>query len=734
MKQKFSVSGMYCSACSARVKKCVSELNGVTSAEVNLISNSMTVEYDPDVQNFDTICESVNNLGYKASEYVYKNASLELQSKQLKTMKKSLVASIILLCLLMVFSMQHMLGYPLPTMFHNPLVMAITQLIFTIPIIILNFGYFTRGFKNLFALAPNMDSLIALGSSASLIYSLIILAQLIASQINGSVAKPFGHLYFESAAMILTLVTLGKFLESKGKNKTSEAIEKLINLTPKTATVIVDNKETIIPVTHVKEGDYIVALPGEIIAVDGTVIDGTSSVDTSSITGESLPQEITIGSKVTAATTNISGKIIYRAEKVGEDTTIAQIIRLVEDAGSSTAPISRLADKISLYFVPTVIAISLITAIVWLIIGKGFSFAFNCAISVLVISCPCALGLATPTAIMTGIGVGARHGVLVKSAAILEATHKVTTILLDKTGTITKGEPSVCAVYGDCLEVAASLEKNSTHPLAKAVINYVQQNDVALLEVENFTLESGLGISGTINGEKVLGGSYRYMQENNIDFSCFNTQIDELHKKGATLLLFAKNGLALGVIGVTDTLKDDSVIAIEHLKKMGKRIIMLTGDNESAASTIASAVKLDEFKFNVLPQDKESTVKELQSKGEIVAMVGDGINDAPALINSDVGIAIGAGTDIAIESADIVLVNNSLNDVVTTLKLSHAVIKNIKRSLFWAFFYNSAGIPIAAGVLYSLGIMLNPMIAAATMSFSSVCVVLNALTLRKFKP
>ncbi len=734
MKQKFSVSGMYCAACSARVKKCVSELDGVISADVNLISGAMTVEYNPELQTFDSICDSVNALGYNAGEYVYKNVASQTHLKELSSVKKRLIASIILLVVLMFFSMQHMFGYPLPSMFENALVMTATQLALTIPVIVLNFGYFTRGFKNLVKLAPNMDSLIALGASASFIYSLVIFVEMLISHFTSTHSLTHGHLYFESAAMILTLVSLGKYLEAKGKNKTGEAVERLMGLTPKTAVILDNGNEKSVPVTHIKEGDLVVALPGDIIAVDGVVVEGISSVDTSAITGESIPLEITAGSKVTGATANISGKIVYRAEKVGEDTTIAQIIRLVEDAGGSAAPISRLADKISLYFVPIVICIAIITAIVWLIIGKDFSFAYNCAISVLVISCPCALGLATPTAIMAGIGVGAKYGVLVKSASVLEMAHKIDTVVLDKTGTVTEGKPTVCKIYGDCLQIAASLEKNSTHPLAKAIMNYTDRQNVSPLKVDNFASIAGLGISGEINGNVVLGGNQRYMSENNVDFSMFENEIQTLTQNGATLLLFAKNGKALGVIGVTDSLKNDSVNAINELKKMNKRVIMLTGDNQTAAEAIAKAANIDEFKFGVLPQDKETTVRELQANGSVVAMVGDGINDAPALMSANVGIAIGAGTDIAIESADIVLVNSTLSDVVTALRLGDAVIKNIKRSLFWAFFYNSAGIPIAAGMLYSLGIMLNPMIAAAAMSFSSVFVVTNALLLRKFKP
>lgn len=735
MKQRFSVTGMYCAACSSRVQKTVSALDGVVSADVNLISGSMTVEYDPYSQSFDSICEAVKQAGYGAGEYVYKSSHSEESAALSKKMLRRLILSFVFLILLMVFSMQHMFGYPLPHIFHDGLIMAAVQMILTVPIIILNFGYFTRGFKNLVRLSPNMDSLIALGSSAAFLYSLAVSADILIDRLSGeSAMAAHGDLYFESAAMILTLVSLGKYLEARGKSRTGEAVESLMRLAPKTAVILRGDREETVSVTSVREGDLLVSRPGDMIAVDGTVTEGSSSVDTSAITGEGIPREVTAGDKVTGATVNLSGKITYRAEKVGEDTTIAQIIRLVEEAGGSAAPISRLADKISLYFVPTVIVIAVAAAIIWLIIGKEFSFALGIAISVLVISCPCALGLATPAAIMAGIGVGAKNGVLVKSAAVLESAHETDTVVLDKTGTVTVGKPTVTGVYGDVMRLAVSLEKNSTHPLAHAVTEYADSHGITPAEVTDFKSLPGLGLSGAIGENRVIGGNMRFMEQNNVDFSEYSRQIDELEKNGATLLLFAENGRAVGVIGVTDSLKPDSAEAIAKLRAMGKRLIMLTGDSEAAAAAVAAKAGFDEYKSGVLPQDKESVIRELQKNGRKVAMVGDGINDAPALTRANVGIAIGAGTDIAIESADIVLVNSSLNDAVTAFKLGNAVIRNIKMSLFWAFFYNSAGIPIAAGALYGLGILLNPMIAAAAMSFSSVCVVLNALRLRRFRP
>ncbi len=735
MKQRFSVSGMFCAACSARVQKAVSELDGVTAADVNLIANSMTVEYDPDKQSFDSICQAVSDAGYIAGEYVYKNSATNKDAATLKIIFTRLITSFVLLFVLMFFSMQHMFGYYIPQVFLDPIVMAVTQLVITVPIIILNFDYFKRGFKNLVKLSPNMDSLIALGSSASFLYSLYILIIHVLNRLDIANIDLHGeHLYFESAAMILTLITLGKFLEARGKRKTGAAVESLMKLAPKTAILLnPDSTEQTVKVTSVKVGDLLVARPGDTIAVDGVVIEGSSSIDSSAITGESIPVEIAEGDKVTGATQNLTGRIIYKAQKVGEDTTIAKIIHLVEEAGGSAAPISRLADKVSLYFVPAVIGIAMLTVAVWLILNREFSFALDAGISVLVISCPCALGLATPAAIMAGIGAGAKNGILVKSAAVLETSHKVDTVVLDKTGTVTEGKPTVSYVFGDVLQLAVTMEKNSSHPLATAVCRYAEDAGIEPLSVDGFENFAGLGIKGTINGKTALGGSLKFMTENNIDFSSFESAISEIQNDGATLLLFSLDGKALGVIGVKDKIKPDSVESVAKMKAMGKRVVMLTGDSDSAARSVAENVRVDEYRANVLPQDKNGFIKELQESGHCVAMVGDGINDAPALCTADIGIAIGAGTDIAIEAADIVLSGSSLNEAVTAFRLGDAVIRNIKLSLFWAFFYNTLGIPVAAGALSFIGITLNPMIAAAAMSCSSVCVVLNALRLTRFK-
>lgn len=735
MKQRFSVEGMFCSACSARVKRTVETLQGVNNVEVNLIANSMTVDYDSDQINFDTICLAVKNAGYGAGEYVFKGHNDEIHKRELKKSLTKLVASFIILAVLMYFSMQHMFKYPIPFVFKNNIIMATTQLILTVPILILNFGYFSRGFKNLFGLSPNMDSLVALGSSASFLYSFTVLIIAVVNYFSTGDSHLTRHLYFESSAMILTLVSLGKYLEAKGKNHTGDALESLMKLAPKTATVKTDDGEKTIPITSVTEGMLIVARPGEMIAVDGTVTHGFSAIDTGAITGESVPKEVTVGDKVIGATVNLSGQIIYKADKVGEDTAFAQIIRLVEESGGSAAPISRLADKISLYFVPTVIVIAIITLAVWLTLGKDFAASLDNAVSVLVISCPCALGLATPAAIMAGVGAGAKHGILVKSAEVLETAHKIDTVVLDKTGTITLGKPAVCSILGDdqLLPLAATLESGSLHPLAKAVTEYAQNQNIVPLNMTDFVSYSGLGVSATIEGSSVLGGNLRFMEQNGIDFSKFKENIEKLNSNGETILLFAKDGKALGAIGVSDQIKPDSAKAIKNLIKMGKNVIMLTGDSLSAAKKVANEVGISTVHAELMPSDKERIVSELQSLGNRVAVIGDGINDAPALKAADLGIAIGTGTDIAAKTSDVVLIKSSLTDAVTAFRLGNSVINNIKASLFWAFFYNTAGIPIAAGVLSGIGFSLNPMIAAAAMSFSSICVVLNALRLKKFQ-
>ena len=739
MKQKFKVTGMTCSACSARVEKAVSEVEGIESVNVNLLTNSMTVDYNEGKTDFDTIVKSVENAGYGAGEYVYENTLHKQNMQQLKEMKRRVIISFCFLIPLMYLSMEHMLGYPIPKFFQDHMVMTISQFILTLPIVWVNRVYFINGFRNLFHLSPNMDSLIALGSTASFLYSTYIMIDVIIMRIMNVETGHMLELYFESAAMILALITLGKYLETRSKNRTGEAIEKLMDLTPNTAILWENGKEMEIPTSKILPGNILIAKPGEMIAVDGVIIEGNTSVDQSAITGESIPVEKGIGDNVISATLNQNGYIKYKAEKVGEDTTISQIIHLVEEASSSKAPISKLADKISLYFVPVVIVIAIVSAIIWLILGKDFAFALNIAISVLVISCPCALGLATPLAIMVGTGKGAQNGILIKSAAVLEIAHKVDTVILDKTGTVTEGKPQVERIVAKdseetLLKIAVSIEQKSEHPLAFAILEYGKEKKINPFETDEFQSITGRGIICKIEGKTYLGGNALLMKENNVAIGDFEKTDEELSEHGITPLYFSDETEVLGIIAVADKIKEDSKYAVEQLHEMNIQTIMVTGDHKKTAKSVAQKAGVSEVVAEVLPQDKERIVKEYQEKGQTVAMVGDGINDAPALARADVGIAIGAGTDIAIESADIVLINSKLSDGVTAIRLGKAVIKNIKMSLFWAFFYNIVGIPVAAGALYWLGgLLLNPMIAAAAMSLSSICVVFNALRLRSFK-
>lgn len=723
MKKKFSITGMSCVACSSRIERVVKKIPGVNVVNVNLMANYMVVDYDNSLVDAKKITQSVVNIGFGAKEYVYVNENIELSHK----LKKRVIISFIFLILLMFLSMQHMIGYPIPDIFFDYKVMGISQLILTIPILYINRAYFIKGFKNLFTGEPNMDSLVAIGSAASFIYSLVVIIQIILINTN------FIHsLYFESAAMILTLVTLGKFFESRAKSNTSRAIEKLIELTPQNATILEGDIEKIIPTSLVKVGDIILVKPGERVPIDGTIIFGTAVIDQSAITGESVPIEKSIDDKVIGGTINKNGLIKIRADKVGEDTMLSQIVQLVEDASSSKAPIGRLADKISRYFVPGVLGIAVIATIVWLLLGESFEFALNIGISVLVISCPCALGLATPVAIMVGTGVGARNGILIKSAEKLEIAHKIDTVIMDKTGTITSGELKVNEIIGDedLLKIACSLEKNSEHPIGEAIVKFGKEKDISFLDVFEFENVLGRGISGIINNERFYGGNLKFLEENGINID--SNKYKELLDDGKTLLYFASSGKFLGIISVSDTIKKDSRTIIEKLKGQNIKIIMATGDNIKVAQSVKNEVGVDEAFSEVLPQDKEKIVKKLQDEGKKVLMVGDGINDAPALVSADLGVAIGNGTDIAIESADVILINNSLEGIVKLLNLSKAVIKNIKLNLFWAFFYNSLGIPIAAGVFYNVwGLKLSPMIAAFAMSLSSVCVVTNALRLYK---
>lgn len=733
---------MTCSACSAHVEKSVKKLNGVKSVNVNLLQNNMHVDFDETAVSVDDIINAVISGGYGASVAGKKQEKKDNKiDNEISNMKFRLIVSLVCLVPLMYISMGHMWGWPFLSVFHgaeNGITFALTQMLLTLPIMYVNRKYYITGFKTLFHGAPNMDSLIAIGSGAAFVYGIIAIYCIGYGLGHGD--KEFAHsymmnLYFESAAMILALITLGKFLESRAKGKTSQAIEKLIDLSPKTAVVIRDGKEVTVGVDDVQIGEIVVVKAGQSVPLDGVIVEGNGAIDESAITGESIAVEKNVDDKVIGATINKSGYFKFKVEKVGEDTALSQIIHLVEEASASKAPIAKLADKVSGIFVPVVISIAVITIIVWLLLDKGVSFALSMGISVLVISCPCALGLATPTAIMVGTGKGAQYGILTKSAESLETAHQVDTVVLDKTGTITEGKPSVTDIAPvgisdkELLQIAASIEYLSEHPLAKAIVE--KADGLKFSDVADFEQIVGQGVKGNVDGKKVLAGNYKMMRENNIEVS-----EDEIFANdGKTSLYFAVDNKFVGIIAVADTIKETSRQAIEDMRNMGLDVIMLTGDNAVTANAIKNKLPLSSAVAEVLPSDKEEEVRKLQQSGHKVAMVGDGINDAPALTRADVGIAIGAGTDIAIESADIVLMKSDLQDVVTSIELSHSVIKNIKENLFWAFFYNALGIPIAAGVLYGIaGLKLNPMIAALAMSFSSVFVVSNALRLRFFKP
>ena len=742
MTEKFNVTGMTCSACSAHVEKSVKKLDGVKSVNVNLLQNNMHVDFDETAVSVDDIINAVVSGGYGASVAGKKQEKTDNKiDNEISNMKFRLIVSLVCLVPLMYISMGHMWGWPFLSVFHgaeNGITFALTQMLLTLPIMYVNRKYYIAGFKTLFHGAPNMDSLIAIGSGAAVVYGIIAIYCIGYGLGHGD--REFAHsymmnLYFESAAMILALITLGKFLESRAKGKTSQAIEKLIDLSPKTAVVIRDGKEVTVGVDDVQIGEIVVVKAGQSVPLDGVIVEGNGAIDESAITGESIAVEKNVGDKVIGATINKSGYFKFKVEKVGEDTALSQIIHLVEEASASKAPIAKLADKVSGIFVPVVISIAVITIIVWLLLSKGVSFALSMGISVLVISCPCALGLATPTAIMVGTGKGAQYGILTKSAESLETAHQVDTVVLDKTGTITEGKPSVTDIAPvgisdkELLQIAASIEYLSEHPLAKAIVE--KADGLEFSDVADFEQIVGQGVKGNVDGKKVLAGNYKMMRENNIEVS-----EDEIFANdGKTSLYFAVDNKFVGIIAVADTIKETSRQAIEDMRNMGLDVIMLTGDNAVTANAIKNKLPLSSAVAEVLPSDKEEEVRKLQQSGHKVAMVGDGINDAPALTRADVGIAIGAGTDIAIESADIVLMKSDLQDVVTSIELSHSVIKNIKENLFWAFFYNALGIPIAAGVLYGIaGLKLNPMIAALAMSFSSVFVVSNALRLRFFKP
>lgn len=741
MTEQFAVTGMTCAACSAHVEKAVSRLSGVQSAPVNLMLGSMTVTYDEKAVTEGDIIAAVKAAGYGASpaSQTDQGQLRRDQDAALRRRKKHLIWSVVFLVPLFYLSMGHMMGLPLPQVLHtHPLLLACLQLVLVIPILILNRNYFTVGFSRLVKLSPNMDSLVAVGAAAGLVYSLIEMGLLAAGQVSG-----MPDLYFESAGMILTLVTVGKYLEERSRGKTTGAISALLALAPESAVVRRQGQELTIPTEEIVAGDTVIVRQGGRIPVDGVITDGHAAVDESAITGESLPVEKVPGDAVTSATVTSSGYLELRATRVGGDTTLSQIIRLMEEAASSKAPISRLADRISGIFVPAVMAISLTAALLWAFVGgMDVRFCLSIAIAVLVISCPCALGLATPVAIMVGTGQAAQQGILIKSAESLELLHKVQTVVLDKTGTVTMGQPRVtdilCApgvTEEELLCVAASAEKPSEHPLAHAIVEESQARHIPLCPVSGFRSVPGGGIQATLSGEAVLAGNAGYLAQHGVSLAAMEADAHRLAEDGKTPLFFAESGRLLGCVAVADVVKPDSAKAIAALRRMGRRVVLLTGDNQRTANAIARQIGVDQVIAQVLPQDKANCVAQLQQQGQRVAMVGDGVNDAPALAQADVGLAIGAGTDIAIESADVVLMKSSLLDIPAAMDLSRAVLRNIKQNLFWAFFYNSIGIPVAAGVLYpALHLTLNPMLAAAAMSLSSVCVVSNALRLRGWKP
>ena len=745
--EQYNVTGMSCAACSARVEKAVSAVPGVSSCSVSLLTNSMGVEGSASSAD---IIKAVQDAGYGAS---VKGASAKtdhseeeraLEDHETPKLRKRLISSIVFLLILMYFSMGHMmLGLPLPKAFAgNHVAVALVQMILAAIVMVINQRFFISGVKSLVHRAPNMDSLVAMGSAASFVWSTYVLFLMTKAQMAGDAAtleSLMNELYFESAAMILTLITVGKMLEARSKGKTTDALKSLMKLSPKSATIIRDGKETVVPIEEVRQGDIFVVRPGESIPVDGIVLEGTSAVNEAALTGESIPVDKAEGDQVSAATMNQSGFIKCRATRVGEDTTLSQIIKMVSDAAATKAPIAKIADKVSGIFVPTVIVIALITTVVWLLIGRPFSFALARGISVLVISCPCALGLATPVAIMVGNGKGARNGILFKTAASLEETGRIRIIALDKTGTITSGEPRVTDVvpaegYDEktLIQLAASLEKKSEHPLAKAVMDYAGIHSTEIKEVEDFQALPGNGLSAKLNGQTLTGGSLSFIGSKTIVPEKLSKEAQRLSEEGKTPLLFMKGNELAGIIAVADTIKEDAKEAISQLKGMGIRTIMLTGDNERTARAIGKQAGVDHVIAGVLPDGKESVIRALQEKGK-VAMVGDGINDAPALTRADIGIAIGAGADVAIDAADVVLMKSDLSDVSAAVRLSRATLRNIHQNLFWAFFYNTIGIPIAAGCFVSLGLVLNPMIGAAAMSLSSFCVVSNALRLNLLK-
>lgn len=744
MKQKFDIKGMTCTACQAHVNDAVKKDKGVTEVNVSLLTNSMTVEYDSNIINSDEIIDSVKKAGYDAE--LHSNLGIkqlqEKKQKELKNRRNKLIVSIVFLILLLIFSMGHMIlmNFNITLLIHDPIILFSIQIILLTPIVILNFGYFTRGFKSLFSLHPNMDTLIAVGSLFSILYGLYAFIMMIYNKSIGLDYMQFENkIYFESAGTILTLVSLGKYFENKATAKTSEVISKLVALAPEFTTILKDKKEVSIPTEELKINDIVVIKEGTSIPADGIIIDGYGNINESSITGEAIPVYKKKGDEVISGTINKLGVFYYKVQKVGEDTTLNKIITLVQEASNSKVPLAKLADKVASVFVPVVMGISLITFIVWLFISNyNFEQAINFAISVLVISCPCALGLATPVAIMVGTGKGAENGILIKSGEAFEKLNKVNTIIMDKTGTITTGIMSVYDVYGDktIINDVASIEKMSIHPLSEAIVRYANIKDENFKKVENYRYIPGLGMSGNINKDSYIIGNKELMTKFKIEINNdFLNKFKSYNEKGNTTIFVARNNKVVMLISIADSIRNDSLSAISTLKSLGKEVILLTGDNEIVAKYTASLLGIDKFYANVKPENKLEKIEQLQKNGKKIAMIGDGINDAPALKQADVGIAIGAGTDIAIESADIILIKSSLLDVVSAIELSKKVVQNIKGNLFWAFFYNVIGIPLAAGVLFfnPIYVELNPMIASVAMSLSSITVVLNALRLKFFK-
>lgn len=733
MKQ-YNITGMSCAACANRIEKTVAHINGVESCSVSLLTNSMGVE---GTASSESVIQAIENIGYGASEKgVEKVKNDSLVDHETPKLKKRLITSLVFLLLLMYLSMGHMMWkWPVPSFLENHVSLAVTEMLLTIIILVINKAFFINGYKSLFQLSPNMDALVALGSSAAFGYSLVVLYLMIDAMSQGQMMKvmSLGHdLYFESAAMIPTLITVGKMLEAMSKGRTTDALKSLMDLAPQTAVIIRDNKEVTVGIDEVNKGDLFIVRPGENIPVDGVIIEGSTAIDESALTGESIPVDKTVNDTVSGATLNQSGFIKVRATRVGEDTTLSQIIQMVSDAAATKAPIAKKADQVSGIFVPVIIGIALVTFIVWMILGKSIGFSIARAISVLVISCPCALGLATPVAIMVGNGMGAKNGILFKTSESLEVTGSIDIIALDKTGTITKGTPVVTDVVPYKIEkevllnYAASLEKNSEHPLGKAITDYYHGNE----EVKDFKILPGHGLRGLIHDKEVLGGSIKMMEKHIPDD--VEIQAKNMAKEGKTPLFFSYDDYYLGMICVADTMKEDSPQAIKEMQNMGIQVVMLTGDNQETAQAIGSKAGVDEVIAGVLPDGKESVIRNLQRQGK-VAMVGDGINDAPALTRADIGIAIGAGTDIAIDAADVVLMNSKLTDVTAAIRLSRATLRNIHENLFWAFFYNAICIPVAAGVFITLtGWQMSPMLGAAAMSLSSFFVCMNALRLNTF--